>query len=93
MADRAWQEATRAQLLLEAERLAALLREHGLARGGGCALFQWVPICHAAAIYERLARQAFLTRLFTEPASLSFGLSATEAGCARLEEALANTGG
>ncbi|MGH8521743.1 MAG: hypothetical protein ACREU9_10080 [Gammaproteobacteria bacterium] len=40
LADRAWQEATRAQLLKQTERLAALLRRHGLAPGRGCALFQ-----------------------------------------------------
>ncbi|MGH8511671.1 MAG: threonine-phosphate decarboxylase, partial [Gammaproteobacteria bacterium] len=91
LADRAWQEATRAQLLKQTERLAALLRRHGLAPGRGCALFQWAPSPHAAAFHERLARH--LTRLFMEPASLRFGLPGAEAGWARLEEALANTGG
>ncbi|MFH0352362.1 MAG: threonine-phosphate decarboxylase CobD [Chromatiales bacterium] len=90
LADRAWHEATRTQLLKKAERLTALLRQHGLAPGGGCALFQWAPIPHAAALHERLARQGILTRLFTEPASLRFGLPGAEAGWARLEEALAN---
>lgn len=93
LVDRAWQEATRTRLVKQGERLAALLRRHGLAPGGGCALFQWALIPHAAAIHERLARQGILTRLFTEPASLRFGLPGAEAGWARLEEALANTGG
>ncbi len=93
LADRAWHAATRTQLLKQTQRLAALLRRHGLAPGGGCALFQWVPIPHAAAIHERLARQGILTRLFTEPASLRFGLPGAEGGWARLEEALADTGG
>ncbi len=93
LADRAWQEATRTQLLKKVERLAAVLRQHGLAPGGGCSLFQWVPIPHAAALHERLARQGILTRLFREPASLRVGLPGTEAGWARLEEALANAGG
>ncbi|MGH8532410.1 MAG: threonine-phosphate decarboxylase CobD [Gammaproteobacteria bacterium] len=93
LADRAWQEATRAQLFKQAERLAALLRHHGLAPSGGCALFQWAPSPHAAAIHETLARQGILTRLFTEPASLRFGLPGAEAGWAHLEEALANAGG
>ncbi len=91
LANRAWQEAARAQLLKQAERLAVLLRRHGLAPGGGCALFQWAPIPHAAAIHERLARQGILTRLFTEPASLRFGLPGAEAGWARLDQTLANT--
>ncbi|MGH8488260.1 MAG: threonine-phosphate decarboxylase CobD [Gammaproteobacteria bacterium] len=90
LADRAWQEATRTRLVKQAERLAALLRRRGLAPGGGCALFQWLPSPHAAAIHERLARQGILTRLFTEPASLRFGLPG-EAGWPRLEEALAST--
>ena len=92
LADRAWQEATRAQLLKQAERLAALLRRHGLAPGGGCALFQWAPSPHAAAIHERLSRQGILTRLFREPASLRFGLPGAETDWARLEEALSNAG-
>jgi cobalamin biosynthesis protein CobC len=90
LADRAWQEAARAHLRKKAERLAALLNQHGLAIGGSCVLFQWVPIPHAAAIHERLARQGILTRLFTEPASLRFGLPGAEAGWARLDQALAN---
>jgi cobalamin biosynthetic protein CobC len=90
LADRAWQEAARAQLLKKAERLAALLNQHGLAIGGSCVLFQWVTTPHAAAIHERLARQGILTRLFTEPASLRFGLPGAEAGWARLDQTLAN---
>jgi cobalamin biosynthetic protein CobC len=93
LSDRLWQEATRARLPEQAERLAALLRRHGLTPGGGCALFQWAAIPNAAAIHEKLARQGILTRLFTEPASLRFGLPGTEAGWARLEEVLANAGG
>jgi cobalamin biosynthesis protein CobC len=90
LADRAWQEAARAQLLKKAERLAALLNQHGLAIGGSCVLSQWLPTPHAAAIHERLARQGVLTRLFTEPASLRFGLPGAEAGWARLDQTLAN---
>jgi cobalamin biosynthetic protein CobC len=66
------------------------LNQHGLAIGGSCVLFQWVTTPHAAAIHERLARQGILTRLFTEPASLRFGLPDAEAGWARLDQALAN---
>lgn len=91
LADRVWQEATRGQLVKKAERLAALLSQHGLATGGGCALFQWVPAPRAAAVHEWLARQGILIRLFTEPASLRFGLPGLEAGWARLDQTLANT--
>jgi L-threonine-O-3-phosphate decarboxylase len=86
--DRAWQARTRRRLETDGERLAALLRRHGLAPRGGCALFQWVCTSQAAAIHERLARQGILTRRFDDPPSLRFGLPGNEAGWARLDAAL-----
>lgn len=87
--DRRWQETARQRLAADSDRLAMLLRRHGLAPSGGCALFQWVCTPQAGATYESLARGAVLTRLFADPPSLRFGLPGTERDWMRLEAALA----
>lgn len=86
--DHAWQAATRAALPRRGARLAALLRHHGLAPDGGCALFQWVRTPHAAHLHHQLAQQGVLVRRFDAPASLRFGLPGDEADWARLDVAL-----
>ncbi len=88
LADTAWQQATRAALPAAGARLAALLRDHGLAPSGGTALFQWVRTADAAAWHEQLARQGILTRLFADPPSFRFGLPHHETDWARLAAAL-----
>jgi len=87
--DRAWQAQTRARLSHDAQRLQELLRASGLSPAGGTALFQWVVTPQAAVIHDRLARQGILTRLFSEPSSLRFGLPADEKQWQRLHTALA----
>jgi L-threonine-O-3-phosphate decarboxylase len=87
--DVAWQQETRARLMRDSHRLAQLLQAHGLAPGGGCALFQWVRSARAVEWFEALARAGILVRLFQSPASLRFGLPGSEAGWQRLERALA----
>jgi len=88
--DRAWQARMRVALPQQGERLAQLLRAHGLAPQGGCALFQWVCTPRAATLLEELARQGVLVRRFEAPASLRFGLPGSEADWARLDAALAS---
>ena len=88
LADRPWQEAARQRLNADSARLAALLDRHGLAGGGGTALFQWRPTPDAVAIHARLAEQAILTRLFETPAGLRFGLPGPETEWERLAAAL-----
>lgn len=88
LADRPWQAEARQRLNAASARLAALLDRHGLAGGGGTALFQWRPLPDAAAVHARLAEQAILTRLFETPAGLRFGLPGPETEWARLEAAL-----
>lgn len=88
LADRSWQEAARHRLNADSARLAALLDRHGLAGGGGTALFQWRPTPDAVAIHARLAEQAILTRLFETPAGLRFGLPGPETEWERLAAAL-----
>lgn len=88
LADRPWQETTRRRLNADSARLGALLDRHGLADGGGTALFQWRPTPDAVAIHARLAEQAILTRLFETPAGLRFGLPGPETEWERLAAAL-----
>lgn len=87
--DQAWQDATRQRLLHDGARLARLLGDAGLVPAGGCGLFQWVTTGEAEYIHKRLARQGILTRLFTQPRSLRFGLPGAEAQWQRLRDALA----
>jgi cobalamin biosynthetic protein CobC len=51
-------------------------------------LFSYLPSPHAAAIHQALAAQGILTRLFTKPAALRFGLPATETEWLRLEQGI-----
>ncbi|OEC34985.1 L-threonine O-3-phosphate decarboxylase [Pseudomonas cuatrocienegasensis] len=79
----------RERLRVDGERLAALLRGHGLPPTGGCALFQWIASERAKLLHEFLACNGILTRLFAQPPSLRFGLPADESGWQRLDQALA----
>jgi len=90
LADRDWQETTRQRLVGESARLHRLLAQHGLTPDGGCALFQWLRTPRAAYLHDALARQSILTRLFSEPASLRFGLPGNEADWTRLGATLAD---
>lgn len=83
-----WQAATRARLLKDAARLAALLARHGLPPTGGTALFQWVVTPAAAELDDFLARRGILARRFDAPSSLRFGLPGRKEHWLRLEEAL-----
>lgn len=88
LADKPAQQAQRQRLVRDGQRLASLLREHGLAPTGGCALFQWVATEQAALLHELLACNGILARLFERPASIRFGLPPDEAGWQRLAQAL-----
>jgi cobalamin biosynthetic protein CobC len=88
--DKAWQLATRKQLKTNEPRLQQLLSKYNLKPDGGTTLFQWIKIGNATSIYQQLAQQGILTRLFEKPASLRFGLPATEQQWSRLEQALAS---
>ncbi|MCO6058607.1 threonine-phosphate decarboxylase CobD [Pseudomonas sp. MOB-449] len=78
----------RQALLRDGLRLEALLRDCGLPPAGGTALFQRLVRDDAATLHECLAARGILTRLFTAPASLRFGLPPHEAGWERLRLAL-----
>ena len=82
--DGAWQETTRARLLHDGSRLAQLLSDAGLPPAGGCGLFQWVMTEQADAIHQQFAQRGILTRLFTQPRSVRFGLPGSAAEWNRL---------
>ena len=89
LADVSAQQSQRAALLSAGERLAELLRAHGLAPLGGCALFQWLLHAQAAQLFDFCARRGILLRLYRAPLGLRFGLPGDEAGWQRLDAALA----
>lgn len=88
LTDRTAQQAQRQRLVSDGQRLADLLREHGLPATGGCALFQWIACERAGVLHEFLACNGILTRLFERPASIRFGLPPDEEGWQRLNRAL-----
>ncbi len=87
LADQSAQQRQRECLHCDGQRLTDLLRRHGLAPLGGCALFQWWVSDDAALLHDFLARRGILTRLFAQPSSVRFGVP-TDIGWARLEQAL-----
>jgi cobalamin biosynthetic protein CobC len=88
LGDRAWQQQARRRLRREGERLQGLLGQYGLEPDGGCTLFQWIKTPRAVQLHEALARRGILTRLFTHPPSLRFGLPGGEDQWRRLAAAL-----
>lgn len=87
--DQAAQRQQRERLLADGQRLATLLSAQGLSPSGGCALFQFCCTPQAAEWHGFLAARGILTRLFSTPLSLRFGLPPDEAGWQRLQQALA----
>lgn len=83
-----WQNQTRLHLQQQSQRLNRLLTQYQLKPTGSTQLFQWVQTEHADYIHQRLAKQAVFTRIFSQPASLRFGLPANEAEWQHLESAL-----
>ncbi len=88
LADVVWQDEQRLRLRQQSARLAQLLCEHALTPTGGCALFQWVQTDSAHELYQHLAAQGILLRYYAMPASVRFGLPATEQCWQRLTRAL-----
>ncbi|MEJ2692401.1 MAG: threonine-phosphate decarboxylase CobD [Candidatus Thiodiazotropha sp.] len=88
LGDRVWQAQARTGLRQAGERLHGLLCQYGLRPDGGCALFQWHRTPRAAQLHQALARRGILTRRFTKPQSLRFGLPGAERDWRRLTAAL-----
>lgn len=86
--DHDWQGTQRQQLQHAGTRLKTLLQCAGFTTLQGTPLFCTVFTPHANQQQQHLAQQGILTRCFTEPSALRFGLPPDNAGWQRLESAL-----
>ena len=92
--DTAWISATRIGLREQAAALDTVLARRGFRAMGACPLFRLIEVDDAAALFERLAKAAILTRPFDyDPRWLRLGLPAGGEGLDRLDRALAEHGG
>lgn len=90
-ADDDWITTMRARLAIQATALDRVLHAHGLESQGACPLFRLIDSVDGLALFERLARQAILTRPFDENHRwLRIGLPQGAEGLARLDRALAH---
>ena len=88
--DTDWIAAMRVSLSEQAAALDAVLARRGFNAVGACPLFRLIETADAAALFERLARQAILTRPFDyNPRWLRLGLPADREALDRLDMALA----
>jgi len=85
--DAEWQQNMRVQLMRESARLVRLLRSHDF-NVRSTPLFAWIADARAARLHHALAQQGIWTRFFAEPASVRFGLPATDDEWMRLETSL-----
>ena len=88
VADRPWQQRMQRQLHERAQRLDALLRDHGFSPQGDSPLFRYCPCDRATEYRDGLARSGILVRLFEQPRALRFGLPGAEGDWQRLTRAL-----
>lgn len=89
--DTEWIAAMRIALREEADALDAVLARRGFRAAGTCPLFRLIETADAAALFERLARRAILTRPFDyDPRWLRLGLPASREALDRLDMALAD---
>jgi len=86
--DKSWQTKTRLELNKQTNRLALLLNQKSLKTTAITALFIWVKTDDAEQIHHVLAQKGILTRLFTQPLSLRFGLPKHESEWHYLEQVL-----
>lgn len=88
-ADRDWIHATRARIHTAAAMLDDRLTHIGVRTTGGCPLFRLLHVDDAHALFDRLARQAILTRPFAyNPRWLRIGAPPDTAALDRLIAAL-----
>ncbi|KAF3976956.1 MAG: threonine-phosphate decarboxylase [Methylococcales symbiont of Iophon sp. n. MRB-2018] len=86
--DSHWQKQTRKTLKKQAEQLSQVLTNNALQADGKSDLFQWVKTIDAKNIHHFLAQHGILTRLFTAPLSLRFGLAKNEQQRIHLDKVL-----
>ncbi len=86
--DKSWQMENRQRLKQQRKRLSSLCNQYSLTVSAETDLFVWIQTPQAHSIYQALAEQAVLCRLFKQPASLRFGLPKNEPEWTVLEQAL-----
>ena len=86
--DTVWQKQTQEALKTQTNKLADILTKQDLRPDGKTDLFQWIQTPKAKDIHQFLAQHGILTRLFTKPLSLRFGLPKNEHQLLYLEEKL-----
>ncbi len=88
LSDTGWQQAMRARLKNQGERLRQLLASCGIA-STGCALFQWWPEARAEDFHRHMAERGIWVRLFRHAArGIRLGLPPNEPAWQQLEQAL-----
>ncbi|MBH3430720.1 threonine-phosphate decarboxylase CobD [Pseudomonas alkylphenolica] len=85
--DRAAQQLQITRCAEASQRLASLMTDAGFTPTGSCDLFQYLVTDQAMRLHEFMARRGILLRLFNQPASLRFGLPASEQDFQRLAQA------
>jgi cobalamin biosynthetic protein CobC len=89
--DADWIASMRISLREQAGALDAILARRGFKAMGACPLFRLIETADAAALFERLARHAILTRPFDyDPRWLRLGLPPSREALDRLDAALAD---
>ncbi len=83
-----WQKTNHHHLQSSSIRLISLLSRFHLTPDGSTHLFSWIKTERAHYLHEKLAKKAVLTRLFSEPSSLRFGLPKNEKQWQQLSKAL-----
>jgi len=88
--DTHWQTENRYYLIQKSTQLETVLTQHKLSVSGSCSLFHWIKNNNAQGLQSALAKHGVLTRLFTAPNSLRFGLPKSNAELSRLSRALSH---
>lgn len=88
--DSHWQTQARHILKEKTKQLQLMLIHNNLKPQAKTDLFQWVLTPKAKIIHQLLAQQGILTRLFTQPLSLRFGLPKNEHQLSYLDKVLRN---
>jgi cobalamin biosynthetic protein CobC len=87
LGDSEWQRQMRVRLVEESARLGAMLHAQRCVCHA-TPLFAWTADARAQALHAALAERGIWTRFFAQPASVRFGLPASDDDWARFERAL-----
>lgn len=94
LSDIDWQDAMRARLIAEADRLDALFARFGIPVSGGTSLFRFIEFAHAGGLFQALGGEGILLRHFAgRPNVLRAGLPGCQEEWRRLNSALAGWAG